>query len=199
MQKSEAYSILGISPDSSPEEAKKQYRKLMKQFHPDLNKDADAERKSKEINEAYQVISSPEPEENSFFPGFHGFSTISLEDLFPFNQQKTYFNSPLILESNITFAESVLGSTRELKYSRQTKCTSCEGQGTVSDNNSCAKCHGKGKFVSSQNGSVFIQTCPACHGKTKKSPCQPCNKKGTVTSEVSIKVNIPGGVKDSNI
>ena len=42
MNLKEAYSILEISPSATPEEAKKQYRKLTKQYHPDVNKEAGA-------------------------------------------------------------------------------------------------------------------------------------------------------------
>jgi len=55
------YKVLGISKTASPEEVKKAYRKLARQYHPDLNpKDASAHRKFQEINEANEVLSDPE-------------------------------------------------------------------------------------------------------------------------------------------
>ena len=53
------YAILGISPDASEAEIKKQYRDLMIKYHPDRNHSPDAEKRSKQINEAYSVLSDP--------------------------------------------------------------------------------------------------------------------------------------------
>ena len=54
------YKILGVPKDAKKEDVTKAYRRLARQHHPDLNKGADAERRFKEINEAYQVLSDPE-------------------------------------------------------------------------------------------------------------------------------------------
>jgi curved DNA-binding protein len=51
------YEILGVSENATEAEIKKSYRKLARQFHPDINKDPDAEDKFKEINAAYEVLS----------------------------------------------------------------------------------------------------------------------------------------------
>lgn len=55
------YKILGIDKSATPEEIKRAYRKLARQYHPDLNPgDSKAEAKFKEINEAQEVLSDPE-------------------------------------------------------------------------------------------------------------------------------------------
>ena len=54
------YQILGVSKSASAEEIKKAYRKLALQYHPDRGGDHESEKKFKEINEAYQILSSPE-------------------------------------------------------------------------------------------------------------------------------------------
>ena len=56
MQYKDYYKILGVSPDAKTDEIRKAYRKLAKQYHPDINKEAGAEEKYKEINEAYEVL-----------------------------------------------------------------------------------------------------------------------------------------------
>lgn len=54
------YTTLGVSSDASDADIKKAYRKLARQYHPDVNKDPSAEEKFKEINAAYEVLSDKE-------------------------------------------------------------------------------------------------------------------------------------------
>lgn len=73
------YEILGVSKGASDKELKSAYRKLALQWHPDRNKSAEAEKKFKEINEAYEVLSDPKKKEaydqfghQAFAQGFGG-------------------------------------------------------------------------------------------------------------------------------
>jgi len=76
------YETLDISENASPDEIKKAYRKLARKYHPDVNKDAGAEDKFKEINAAYEVLSDAEKKQqydqygDSMFGGqnFHDFA-----------------------------------------------------------------------------------------------------------------------------
>ena len=61
MAERDYYEILGVSRNSSDAEVKKSYRKLAMKFHPDKNRgDKEAEKKFKEINEAYDVLKDPQ-------------------------------------------------------------------------------------------------------------------------------------------
>lgn len=76
------YETLGISKDASSDEIKKAYRKLARQYHPDINKDPGTEEKFKEINAAYEILSDETKRKqydqygDSMFGGqsFHDFS-----------------------------------------------------------------------------------------------------------------------------
>ena len=54
------YDLLGVKRDAESKDIKKAYHKLAREFHPDVNKNKDAEEKFKKINEAYEVLKDPE-------------------------------------------------------------------------------------------------------------------------------------------
>ena len=63
MKYQDYYQILGVSRDADKSDIKQAYRKLARQYHPDVNKDANAEEKFKEVNEAYEVLKDSEKRE----------------------------------------------------------------------------------------------------------------------------------------
>ena len=71
-EKRDYYEVLGIAKGASEDEIKRAYRKLAKKYHPDVNKEPDAEEKFKEINEAYEVLSDPQKRQTYDQFGFAG-------------------------------------------------------------------------------------------------------------------------------
>src|SRR5215472_7638852 len=81
------YEVLGVAQDADQDAIRRAYRRLARQYHPDLNSDEDAEERFKELGEAYEVLSDPEKRERydrlganwrqgddvSGAPGFDGF------------------------------------------------------------------------------------------------------------------------------
>lgn len=188
MNLKEAYTVLEIPEGSSQEEAKKQYKKLVKASHPDTNKSPDAEAKLKRINEAYKCVQDGKGNERQ--------DMFSRNPYYHQTQQVVVDNIEINL--SIDFKESVLGCKKEAKYSRQSKCPNCSGEGVVSLHNGCTKCGGKGRTVISQGGSIFVSTCSACAGKNKTETCKSCNGECTVNTDVSIQISVPAGVFDGS-
>jgi molecular chaperone DnaJ len=198
MNLQEAYQTLELPNNSSPEEAKKAFKKLAHKYHPDVNKETGSEQKFKLINEAYQLITSGkdsnqrEEQWNPFahygnpFAGFTNFGNNKIH------------RSPIIVKVSISFIESVIGCDKDIKFRRLSKCTNCNGVGEYSQHNGCTTCNGKGQVVQRQGNMVFMQVCSKCNGKTNKNKCATCQAQGSIETEAAARVSIPPGILDGN-
>jgi len=194
MDLQQAYSILGIPITTSEEDTKKAYRELAKKFHPDVNKETDAESRIKKINEAYNyIVNSQDQQEQDIHIPFEGFNPFSSF----VNRARQIENIPLY--TTISFAESVLGCKKEFRFNRRGKCANCHGQGMVALNNNCIKCHGRGQIIEKQGNMIITRTCDQCIGRRQTISCSVCQSTGSIDTEVSITVTIPGGIQNDNI
>ncbi|MGX7059136.1 molecular chaperone DnaJ [Vagococcus humatus] len=174
MAKRDYYEVLGVSKSASDDEIKKAYRKLSKKYHPDINKEPDAEEKFKEVSEAYEVLSdsqkraaydqyghaSTDPNfgAGGFGGGFDGFSGGGFggfEDIFESffggggrsaNPNAPRQGSDLQYTLDLTFEEAIFGAEKEVKFNREDSCDTCHGSGAKpgTQPETCSKCHGSG-------------------------------------------------------
>lgn len=202
--KRDYYEVLGVSKDASEADLKKAYRTLAKKYHPDVNPgDKEAEKKFKEINEAYAVLSDEEkrrvydqyghagidPNGAGFggggFGGGFGFDFGDIGDIFSTffggggSSSYTRRNAPIqgddiIANLTISFEEAAFGCKKDISFSRVEKCSDCDATGAE-----------KG---------TSAETCSVCGGSgqvktTQRTPlgmfqstrtCSKCNGKGKV-------------------
>ncbi len=176
--KRDYYEVLGVQKGASADEIKKAYRKLAKQYHPDMNPgNAEAEVKFKEVNEAYEVLSDPDKRQKydqyghaAFDPsmgggggygGFSGFGDFDFGDIFSSffggggggggrsNRNSPQRGEDIYVKVSISFDESVFGCKKEISFPRIEGCPECGATGAA-----------KG---------------------TKAETCQKCSGRGTVT------------------
>ncbi|MFM8320266.1 MAG: molecular chaperone DnaJ [Chloroflexota bacterium] len=222
MAQRDYYEVLGVARSASPDELKAAFRKLARQFHPDVNKEPDAEEKFKEINEAYAVLSDPDKRAaydrygHAGVKGMGGtpdFSTMDwtdiFGDLFGFGGfgRSGGRNAPrrgadLQYRLELTFEEAVFGVEKEIEVTRDEMCSTCNGSGAKPGTSPtrCTTCNGAGEVRQVRQtilGSmVQVATCPTCRGQgeTISSPCSTCQGRGLERKTRRKMVNIPGGV-----
>ena len=196
------YQILGVSRDADADTLKSAYRKLARQYHPDVNKDPGAEDKFKEIGKAYEALADPETRARYDQFGEAGIGGAAgmpdmgdmggFADLF-----ETFFNgfggqSPqggrpqrrgpqqgddLRYDLNIDFKDAIFGQQREIKIPHLETCEVCRGSGAKQGTGptTCTTCGGSGQ--------VRRATRTPFGNFTQVAECPSCNGVGQLIAD----------------
>lgn len=180
MAKRDYYEVLGVDRSADEKAIKSAFRKLAMKYHPDKNPgDKEAEAKFKEVNEAYEVLSTPEKKSRydqfghagvdpsaagpSGGPGFEGFDPFSgFGDIF--NEffggasrsgggySRVRPGSDVEVEVKLSFMEAVKGTSKDISFHRLEFCPKCDGSGAEPNTktNTCPTCQGSGQVRYSQ-------------------------------------------------
>jgi molecular chaperone DnaJ len=195
MAQRDYYEVLGVQRGASPDELKSSFRQLARKYHPDVNKEPDAEERFKEINEAYAVLSDPDKRAAydryghsgvSGMGGMPDFNGVDLTDIFEefFGMggfgggggRRRSRNTPrrgadLNQSIMLTFEEAAFGVEKEIEFVRDEICSTCRGTGAEPGTSPtrCATCEGRGEVRQVRQtflGSmVQVTTCPSCNGQ----------------------------------
>lgn len=217
--KRDYYEVLGTTRTASDVEIKRAFRSQARQYHPDVNKAADAEARFKEINEAYEVLSDPRKRaaydrygHSGQAGGFDGFSDLGgFADIFETffggggrrgGQRGPQRGTDLRYDMHLTFEEAVFGVEKEIELPVYEICSACSGSGAEpgSGSTTCPRCHGSGEMRRVQQ-SVFGQfvnvvMCETCQGDGQivAQPCTSCHGQGRKRGAKKLEVKIPAGV-----
>jgi molecular chaperone DnaJ len=201
------YEILGVSKDATQDEIKKAYRKLSKQYHPDVN--PEGAEKFKEISVAYDTIGDETKRaqyNNNLNNPFASNGGMSYEDLFNqmFGQQPSSFNQrrksapDKIIRVQINPIESFNGVEKTIQYMKDNHCNICNGSG--GEQQSCNTCGGAGFQIKTFGTGFMVQqirtACGTCGGRgyTLVHRCYHCDGKGVKPQTHEVKVKLPVGV-----
>lgn len=226
MPKTDYYDILGVSRNDSEEEIRKAFRKKAMEYHPDRNRNPDAEEKFKEINEAYQVLTDRKKRSQYDRFGHSGMSANGGFDR-PFDGSDVFGGFGDIFDSFfgdmsgrrarqpqrggdiqqrvvLSFEEAAFGAEKEVEVTRVEQCHRCSGAGNEpgSKVSTCTTCRGNGQVRRTQR-SLFgqfaqISSCPTCEGRGSVigTPCTNCKGGGLERRKRRTAVTIPAGVQD---
>ena len=218
MSNKDYYSVLGVDKKASQDEIKSAYRKLAKQYHPDLNKTPEAATKFKEINEAYEVLGDEKKRANydqfgsaegphgfggfsggdADFGGFGGFSDI-FSDLFSAfggggaRQARPTRGEDINLQMTISFEDAAFGCEKDISVNRIETCSHCNGTGAKNGREyvTCPDCKGSGRVRFSQN-TIFGTT-------IRESVCSTCSGTGRVIKEKCAECGGKGYKKTNSV
>ncbi|KAF6757205.1 DnaJ-domain-containing protein [Ephemerocybe angulata] len=187
----ELYELLGVSPDSSPDDIKKAYKKKAKEHHPDKNiNDPDAGQKFQEMAAAYEILNDPDAREVYDRHGMDGLSKGAggggdPNDMFAqfFAQSGMFgfdFGAPprrskgenTTVPYEVTLEDLYNGKTVKMNMEKEAVCSHCHGSGARGNAKpkQCSTCDGKGwTTVTQATGSrdrmhVARQQCRDCKG-----------------------------------
>jgi len=202
--KRDYYEVLGVPRTAGSEEIKKAFRRLARQYHPDVNKSPAAESQFKEINEAYEVLSDQQKRaaydrfghagiSGSVGGGspFDPFAGVGFGDIFDTfesffsgmtgtsGRKRPQRGADLRYTLTLDFEEAIFGCEKEIEIPRLESCPACHGTGAEPGTQPvrCPRCGGSGEVR--QRGPflnmIVMTPCEQCRGEGVINAI-PCNE-----------------------
>jgi molecular chaperone DnaJ len=222
---SDYYELLGVPRTASDAEIKQAFRRLARELHPDVSTAQDAERRFRDVAEAFEVLSDPTRRatydrfgkaglrRGGFEPAFSDFGSLSDvfaaffgEDLLGGSgaRQRPQRGGDIQAVVEIELEEAFTGVALTVPVDVALPCERCAASGAEpgTSTRACPTCSGAGvvRSVSQNIFGQFVQqrTCPDCggSGETLEQPCSECAGEGRVVTRRQIQVDVPKGIHD---
>jgi molecular chaperone DnaJ len=192
MRKRDYYDVLGISRRATAQDIRRAYRRLARQYSPDVNVwDERATGLFAEIDEAYRVLSDAAARSLYDQLGHRAFEPA---DAAADGERGEDLHYPIEIE----FEEALRGVSALLELSRREACPACAGTGGAGGVRParCSACGGHPVRRPAPPGAIHPARCAACGGTGWRlpEPCGPCGGRGTRPGQARIEVAIPPGV-----
>ena len=216
------YEALNVSRNADAVEIKKAYRRLAMKYHPDRNPgDNESERRFKEAQEAYEVLSDDQKRAaydqfghagaSAGHGGGSGFADFGdvfgdiFGDMFDQGGHRTssvHSGRDLEYEVGLTLEEAVFGAEKRIRLTVPRACETCDGSGAKAGAGfrDCTACNGTGEMRMQQGFFSVRQTCPQCWGQGRiiAEACLDCGGEGRVRKARELSVRIPAGIDDGD-
>ena len=219
------YELLGVSRTASDLEIKRAFRKLARDLHPDVSTAPDADRRFRDVAEAFEVLSDPQRRatydrfgraglrRGGFEPGFSDLGSLSDvfaaffgEDLFGGGgaRQRPQRGGDIQAAVEIELEEAFTGVEVTVPVDVALPCERCGATGAEpgTSTRACPTCSGAGvvRSVSQNIFGQFVQqrTCPDCGGggEALEQPCSDCGGEGRIVTRRQLQVDVPKGIHD---
>jgi len=221
------YVVLGVRRQATDADIRRAYRRLARQYHPDLNPgDREAAERFRNIAAAYETLVDPLRRQRydagevspigASAAGFAGFDFSPLVHAEPSTTFGDLFAGVILggadlrpvrgadvhAQATVTLEEVLRGATARVTVARRVPCRVCRGSGAADGPPiECAGCAGRGTTQVARGHMIFTRPCDRCGGAGRRSrqACVACDGAGTESRSDVLEVQVPPGVADGAV
>lgn len=221
------YVVLGVRREASDGDIRRAYKRLARQYHPDINPgDRQAAARFREIAAAYETLVDPQRRQRydageapsvgaaaagfsgfDFSPAVHAEPSTTFGDLFAnvitgAAERRPARGADVHVAATITLDDVARGGRTRVAVTRHVPCSACRGSGTApAAGAECPACHGRGVTRVARGHMIFTRPCARCDGTGHRvrPACAACDGAGTTPRSDVLEVAVPPGAPDGAV
>lgn len=221
------YVVLGVRREASDGDIRRAYKRLARQYHPDINPgDREAAARFRDISAAYETLVDPARRQRydageapaagvtaagfagfDFSPQVHAEPSTTFGDLFAnvilgAADRRPVRGADVHVDTTITLEDVARGATTRVTVHRQVPCRACSGTGVSrAVSAGCPACDGRGMTRVARGHMIFMRPCDRCDGTGQRvrQACAACDGAGTEPRSDALTVQVPPGITDGAV